>query len=398
VRFTLFSAPQFGQLRMRMASVRDAPALRGRGAVRLYSVSGRRRTAISAPGGSPERARAGRLTVPATPIEPIEFAEDHVVILDQTRLPEEEHHFRCGSVEEVAEAIRTLCVRGAPLIGIAAAYGIALAARGDPTSRGRRIAEAADLLRATRPTGRNLFWAIDRMVAAAERGSGAADLAHEARSIHEEDARTCRLIGEHGSQLIPAGAKILTICNAGALATGGDGTALAVIRAARAAGNPVEVLACETRPLLQGARLTMWELLRDDIPATLITDGMAATCMARGMVNVIIAGADRIARNGDTANKIGTYSLAVLARHHGLPFYIAAPMSTVDLSLPDGSHIPIEERGPEEVRAFSGRPTAPPDAPVFNPAFDVTLAGLIAAIITERGALRAPYGESLASR
>ena len=331
----------------------------------------------------------------APQIQPISWAEDQVVILDQTRLPQEECYLHCQRVEQIAEAICTLRVRGAPLIGIAAAYGIALAARGESSLLRERVAGAADLLRSTRPTARNLFWAIDRMVACAEAGADAEQLANEALAIHEEDARTCRLIGEHGSRLIPQGATVLTICNTGALATGGMGTALAVIRGARAAGNPVKVLACETRPLLQGARLTMWELMRDAIPATLIADGMAGACMARGTVDLVIAGADRIARNGDTANKIGTYSLAVLARHHRLPFYVAAPMSTVDRSLADGSQIPIEERGPEEVRTFAGRPTAPEAAPVLNPAFDLTPANLITAIITERGVLRKPYAAGL---
>jgi methylthioribose-1-phosphate isomerase len=329
-------------------------------------------------------------------VEPIRWAEDHCVILDQTRLPREESYLHCDDVDGIAEAICTLRVRGAPLIGIAAAYAIALAARGDAARLKQRVAQAADALRATRPTARNLFWAIDRMLQRVDAGAGAAELASEARAIHQEDARTCRLIGEHGSRVLPEGATVLTICNTGALATGGDGTALAVIRAGRAAGNAVEALVCETRPLLQGARLTMWELMRDDIPATLITDGMAASCMARGMVDLVVTGADRIARNGDTANKIGTYSLAVLARHHGIPFYVAAPTSTVDLSLADGSQIPIEERGPEEVRAIAGHSTAPENAPVLNPAFDVTPGELIAGIITERGVLRAPYEESLA--
>jgi methylthioribose-1-phosphate isomerase len=330
------------------------------------------------------------------PIRPVRWADDHVVILDQTRLPAEESWLRCGRVSEVAEAICALRVRGAPLIGIAAAYGIALAAQGEQQGLRHRVTCAADVLRATRPTARNLFWAIDRMLSRVEAGATAADLVAEALAIHEDDARTCRLIGEHGPGVVPAGAVILTICNTGALATGGDGTALAIVRAARAAGNQVSVVACETRPLLQGARLTMWELMRDAIPATLITDSMAGTCMERGMVDLVITGADRIARNGDTANKIGTYSLAVLAQHHGLPFYVAAPMSTVDLSLPDGSQIPIEERGPDEVRSFAEHPTAPPGAPVFNPAFDLTPAPLITAIVTERGVLRPPYQEALA--
>jgi len=331
-------------------------------------------------------------------VQPIGWKDGRVVILDQTRLPQEEHYLTYDRVDQIADAIRTLQVRGAPLIGLAAAYAIALAARGEGEDLTARVAHAADLLRATRPTARNLFWAIDRMVSRAEQGASASDLLDEARAIHREDAETCRRIGEHGSALVPEGATVLTICNAGALATGGDGTALGVIRAARAAGNPVEVLACETRPLLQGARLTLWELMRDEIPATLITDSMAGACMQRGMIDIVITGADRIARNGDTANKIGTYGLAVLAHHHGIPFYVAAPMSTVDLSLASGSQIPIEERRPEEVLGFAGIPTAPKGAHALNPAFDVTPAQLITGIITERGVLRAPYDRAFPDR
>jgi methylthioribose-1-phosphate isomerase len=326
-------------------------------------------------------------------VEPISWDDGTVVILDQTRLPQEEVYLRATTVPEVADAICRLAVRGAPLIGIAAAYGLALAARGDEAGLRERVRAAAAELRATRPTARNLFWAIDRMVARSEAGASAEELLLEARRIHEEDAETCRLIGEHGAPLLPHAASVMTVCNAGLLATGGQGTSLGVIRAARAAGNPVTVLACETRPLLQGARLTMWELTRDGIAATLITDSMAATMMRQGKVDAVLAGADRIARNGDTANKIGTYSLAVLAHHHGVPFYVAAPMSTVDLSLRDGSEIPIEERRAEEVACFAGVPTAPAGAAVLNPAFDVTPADLITAIITERGVHRAPYEE-----
>ncbi len=350
--------------------------------------------------------------MPVGKIDPIRWDEDAVVILDQTRLPQEEVYLRCRQVGQVAQAIRTLQVRGAPLIGIAAAYGLALAARGEAQGMQERIAEAAALLRATRPTARNLFWAIDRMLSRAAAGVTADELAQEALAIHREDTETCRLIAEHGRALIPHGAGVLTICNTGALATGGEGTALAVIKAAHVArpkgppsrshcdlgtaGNPVKVLACETRPLLQGARLTMWELMRAGVPTTLITDGMAGACMARGMVDVVIVGADRIARNGDTANKIGTYGLAVLARHHQIPFYVAAPTSTLDPSLADGSQIPIEERSAEEVLGFGGTPVAPAGAEVFNPAFDITPAELIAGIVTERGVARAPYGETLA--
>ena len=324
-------------------------------------------------------------------IQPIAWEQGRVVILDQTRLPREEVYLPCTRVEEVADAIRCLAVRGAPLIGIAAAYGVALAAQGEASGARTRALDAAELLRGTRPTARNLFWALDRMKARIEAGADAAELRAEARRIHDEDAEMCSRIGAYGAAMLPPGVTVMTVCNAGALATGGEGTALGVIRAAHAAGNPIRVIACETRPLLQGARLTMWELMRAGIPATVITDSMAASVMRQGLVGAVIAGADRITRNGDTANKIGTYSLAVLARYHGLPFYIAAPMSTVDLSLPDGSHIPIEERAATEVRGFGSVETTPPDAPVMNPAFDVTPAELITALITERGVVRPPY-------
>lgn len=328
-------------------------------------------------------------------IQPLCWEGDAVIILDQTRLPHEEVYLRCIQVAQVVEAIRSLRVRGAPLIGIAAAYGLALAAQGDATGLRERVGEAAVVLAATRPTARNLFWALERMLTCAEQGASPEELACEARAIHEEDARACTAIGEHGAPLIPRGGTVLTICNAGALATGGEGTSLAVIRRAWRDGDPLRVIACETRPLLQGARLTMWELMRDGIPATLITDSMAATCMQRGLVEVVITGADRIARNGDSANKIGTYSLAVLAQYHEIPFYIAAPMSTVDLSLATGAEIPIEERDGEEIRGFGDAVVTLPGVPVFNPAFDVTPAELIAGIITENGIARPPYEETL---
>ena len=324
-------------------------------------------------------------------IQPIYWHDGQVVILDQTLLPREETYLRCARVAEVADAICRLAVRGAPLLGIAAAYGIALAAVGEEGELHDRVVAAARLLRGTRPTARNLFWAIDRMVARAEAGASADDLLAEARTIHAEDAEMCARISEHGATLLPYGATVMTICNAGALATGGEGTALGVIRAAHAAGNPVKVIALETRPLLQGARLTMWELMRDEIPATMITDSMAGTTLRRGLVDAVIVGADRIALNGDTANKVGTYSLAVLAKHHDVPFHVAAPMSTVDLTIPDGSHIPLEERGAEEVRCFYGTATTPEAAAVMNPAFDVTPHHLITALITERGVMRPPY-------
>lgn len=332
--------------------------------------------------------------MPPSAIEPISWQQDAVVLLDQTRLPHEECCLRCERVEEIAEAIRALRVRGAPLIGIAAAYGIALAARAGTSDVRGRVVRAAQVLRATRPTARNLFWAIERMMARAEAGATADELLEEARAIHREDAESCRLIGEHGRAAIPAGAGVLTICNTGALATGGEGTALAAIKAAHAAGDLIRVFACETRPLLQGARLTMWELQRAGIPVTLICDSMAATVMQRGLVQVVVTGADRIARNGDAANKIGTLMLAVLARHFGLPFYIAAPMSTVDCSLATGADIPIEERDPAEVTHFAGVRVAPHGAAALNPAFDITPAALIAGVITERGIARPPYEEA----
>jgi methylthioribose-1-phosphate isomerase len=328
-------------------------------------------------------------------IRPVSWQDGGLSILDQTRLPGEEAYLLCSQVEQVADAIRSLQIRGAPLIGIAAAYGIALAAHGDQDQLDERVARAAALLRSTRPTARNLFWALDRMVARARQGAGARELLAEAEAIHREDADACRLIGEHGATLLPQGAGVLTICNTGSLATGGIGTALGVIRTARSRGNPIAVLACETRPLLQGARLTMWELTRDRIPATLITDGMAGALMQQGAIDLVIAGADRIACNGDAANKIGTYSLAVLARHHGIPFYVAAPLSTVDTSLASGKDIPIEERGPEEVRGFGGVLTTPEGTSVRNPAFDVTPGDLIDGIVTERGVMRPPYHRAL---
>jgi methylthioribose-1-phosphate isomerase len=331
----------------------------------------------------------------ATRIQPIRWDDGSVILLDQTRLPQEETYLKCDRVDQIAEAICSLRVRGAPLIGIAAAYGLAFAAQSSDGSVAARVGEAAETLRATRPTARNLFWAIDRMVARADAGATAEELLQEAEAIHAEDAATCRAIGDHGAALIPQGATVLTICNAGSLATGGIGTSLGIIRRAFTGRNPLKVMALETRPLLQGARLTMWELEKDGIPATLITDGMAAIAMRKGLVDLVITGADRISRDGDTANKIGTYSLAVLANHHGLPFYVAAPMSTVDLSLAAGTGIPIEERSPEEVRGFAGTSSAPAEAQVWNPAFDVTPAELITAIVTENGVLRPPYERAL---
>ena len=341
----------------------------------------------------------------------------HVRLLDQRRLPLEAVELRCTTTEELAEAIRTLAVRGAPAIGVAAAYGVAQAALWaaglrpggslEPAvgaeARDAAVQAVAKVLAATRPTAVNLFWAIERMLRRSNELAGESDaawahaLVAEACAIHNEDAAMCRAIGLHGAALVPRGARVLTHCNAGALATGGYGTALGVIRAAHEAGKGVSVLADETRPLLQGARLTTWELMQDGIPVTLQSDGMAAFAMARGRVDLCVVGADRIAANGDVANKIGTYAVALAAARHEIPFYVAAPSSTFDLSLDSGAKIPIEQRDPEELRRFAGQASAPVGVPVWNPAFDVTPAELVTAIITERGVARAPYKESLAT-
>ena len=327
-----------------------------------------------------------------------------VRLIDQTRLPGELVLLDCTTIEQLAEAIEVLRVRGAPAIGVSAAYGMALAARlSAAADRPALLADlqlAHDRLARTRPTAANLFWALDRMMATARAASLDTDLpAHllaEAEAIATEDIAMCAAMGRHGAELIPAGSRILTHCNAGALATVRHGTALAVIRAAHAQGKVAMVYADETRPLLQGARLTAWELAEDGIPVTLLTDNMAAHAMRQGMIDCVVVGADRIAANGDVANKIGTYGVAVLARHHGLPFYVAAPVSTFDFGLTDGTGIPIEQRGADEVRSLGGVRTAP-EVPVFNPAFDVTPAELVSAIITNAGVLRPPYGASVAS-
>jgi methylthioribose-1-phosphate isomerase len=315
-------------------------------------------------------------------------------LIDQTRLPTECVLIDCSTVSQVWEAIRSLRVRGAPAIGVAAAYGCVLGARRDRAGGAEAMAAlraAADQLRTSRPTAVNLFWALDRMRAAAERSAAptsddlARELLEEARAIEEEDRRTCRAIGRHGATLLRDGQGVLTHCNAGGLATSDYGTALAVFFAAHERGLALRVYADETRPLLQGARLTAWELARRGIPVTLICDSMAAQVMREGRVRAVVVGADRIAANGDTANKIGTYGVALLARAHGIPFYVAAPSSTFDRSLADGAGIPIESRDPREVTHGFGRATAPEGIEVYNPAFDVTPAGLIDAIITERG-------------
>jgi methylthioribose-1-phosphate isomerase len=327
------------------------------------------------------------------PLRPVLYdaARDVVRLLDQRRLPAEEVWLELASAREVERAIQDLTVRGAPAIGVAAAYALAVDARrgaGVPALR-----EAAERLVRARPTAVNLAWAVRRMSRSI--GLGAEVLLAEAHAIRDEDEAACRRIGALGAPLIPQRARILTHCNAGALATAGYGTALGVVRAAVESGNPVSVFADETRPFLQGARLTAWELQRDGIPVTLLTDAMAGWLMARGEIACVVVGADRIAANGDVANKIGTYALAVLAAHHHLPFYVAAPWSTVDLETPDGAAIPIEERAGDEVVTLGGQRIAPAGVPARYPAFDVTPEALVGAIVTERGVVRRPYAEGL---
>jgi methylthioribose-1-phosphate isomerase len=330
-----------------------------------------------------------------------------VALLDQRRLPLEERYDELTDVESVAQAIERLAVRGAPAIGIAAAYGLVLAAGSAegqaPADFAKAVAAASGRLGRTRPTAVNLSWALARMGRVArdvETHGGPSRLtrlAAEARAIHAEDVAACRTIGAAGAEHVPDGATVLTHCNAGALATGGYGTALGVVRAAREAGKRVRVIACETRPVLQGARLTAWELARDGFDVTLVTDSMVAQLMRRGEVTLAVVGADRIARSGDVANKIGTYGVACLAHAHGVPFYVAAPFSTVDLACPDGDSIPIERRSEAEVLTFAGIAVAPEGVRADNPAFDVTPARLITAIVTERGVV-APQGEGALAR
>ena len=326
-----------------------------------------------------------------------------VRIVDQRALPEAYVMRDLESAEAVAEAIRTMQVRGAPLIGIAAAMVLVAGLRPHRSAAREvfhaRLAELSRLLGATRPTAVNLRWALDRMARAAAdtlpAGGAAAlwDRLHaEASAIWEEDRAMCRKIGEHGLPLVPDGVKVLTHCNAGALATGGIGTALAPVYLAHDAGRKVHVYVGETRPVLQGARLTAWELTHAGIPCTIIADAAAGSLMRQAQVDLVLVGADRIAANGDFANKIGTYSLAVLARHHGVPFYCAAPSSTIDPDLADGDLIPIEQRGPEEVRVIAGRPVAPAAADVLNPAFDVTPARYVTGFLTDRGLVKPPFG------
>lgn len=323
-------------------------------------------------------------------------------LLDQRRLPAEEVWLELSRAPEIALAIRDMAVRGAPAIGVAAAYGAAFSMRsGATTEPSERFATARRLLAATRPTAVNLFAALDRMerrfaaVAAEPPETIEAALVAEADAVASEDIAACRRIGRYGAALLSGERAVLTHCNAGALATAGYGTALGVIRAAVEAGRPIRVLADETRPFLQGARLTAWELSRDGIPVEIITDSMAGHFLSRGAVEAVVVGADRIASNGDVANKIGTYALAVLARENGVPFYVAAPMTTVDFACPDGAAIPIEERPGSEVLTFAGQAIAPAGVSARYAAFDVTPARYVTAIVTDRGVCRPPYGESL---
>jgi len=334
-------------------------------------------------------------------IRTVEWRQGTVVMIDQRLLPTREVYRVYRDAGAVARAIKTMVVRGAPAIGVAAAFGIALGmvrSRGDLERTFKRLCA---MFAATRPTAVNLFWAIERMQRAfgQVRHQGPAEirraLVDEALAMHREDIAANRRLGKHGAALVPRAATVLTHCNAGALATAGYGTALGVVRAAQEAGKQISVIATETRPFLQGARLTAWELKKEHIPATLITDSMVGHFMRAGKVSCVVVGADRVAANGDVANKIGTYTVAVLAQKHGVPFFVAAPTSTVDLACPDGTHIPIEQRNPREVTHVGARQIAPAGIGVANPAFDVTPHELVSAIITERGVARAPYGRSL---
>jgi len=337
----------------------------------------------------------------------IEWRDDSVIMIDQTRLPLEEVYQRYTDFNAVAGAIKNMVVRGAPAIGVAAAMGIALGAReiiaDTQESFFRQLENVCNVMSRTRPTAVNLFWAIERMKQKALTLQGQplevirAGLKEEAIRIETEDLAICKSIGRNGAGLIPHGATVLTHCNAGGLATAGYGTALGVIRAAQETGKKIQVFADETRPWLQGARLTTWELMKDNIPVTLISDNMAGFFMSKGEITCCVVGADRIAANGDTANKIGTFSVAVLAKEHGIPFYVAAPISTLDLSLTDGAQIPIEERPFTEVTHIRGLPIAPEGVKVRNPSFDVTPARYITAIITEKGVARDNYTKELAA-
>jgi methylthioribose-1-phosphate isomerase len=337
----------------------------------------------------------------------IDWQGDVIVMVDQRKLPSQEVYVRCRTSQEVARAIRTMVIRGAPAIGVAAAMGIALGMQRSTAKGTRQFAvefqKSCEMMAATRPTAVNLFWAIDRMKRVFAEGAQAGEspeelaarLEREARRIHDEDVASCRAMGGFGAEVVPDGARVLTHCNAGALATAGYGSALGVIRAAVERGKKIAVFADETRPFLQGARLTAWELVREGIHTTVITESMAGPLMRAGEIDMVVVGADRIAANGDTANKIGTYTVAVLAREHNVPFYVAAPLSTIDLSTPDGDHIPIEERDQREITHIGSSRLTPEGANIRNPAFDVTPHRYIAGIITEKGIFRPPYATAL---
>jgi methylthioribose-1-phosphate isomerase len=338
-------------------------------------------------------------------IQTLAWTDRGVRFIDQTKLPTEETYVTCTTHEQVADVIRTMVVRGAPAIGVAAAMGIALGvnnSKAETTADLKRdLDQICEVIGKTRPTAVNLFWAIRRMQEKFERvrirpiAQIKQDLTEEAQRMHAEDIAANQAMGRHGATLMPDEGGVLTHCNAGALATAGYGTALGVIRAAVEQGKKIHVYADETRPFLQGSRLTAWELMKDGIPTTVICDNMAGAMMRRGKIGAIVVGADRIAANGDVANKIGTYTVAVLAKEHGIPFYVAAPISTVDLACPTGNEIPIEERNIREVTHIAGKQMVPDGVNVENPAFDVTPAQYVAAIITERGIARAPYDNSL---
>src|SRR5713101_880101 len=338
-------------------------------------------------------------------IKTLEWTEAGVRFIDQTKLPTEEVYVTCSNYEQVADAIRTMVVRGAPAIGVAAAMGVALGVQNssarDHAALRQELDEISKVIAATRPTAVNLFWAIERMRRKFDALQNLSipeikrALVEEAQRMYVEDIAANQAMGRHGATLMPASGGVLTHCNAGALATCGYGTALGVIRAAVEAGKKIHVFADETRPFLQGSRLTAWELNKDGIPTTVISDNMAGAMMLQGKIGAVVVGADRIAANGDVANKIGTYTVAVLAKEHGIPFYVAAPWSTVDMATPDGSGIPIEQRAASEVTHFAGKRLTPEGVGVENPAFDVTPNSYIAAIITERGLARAPYQNSL---
>jgi methylthioribose-1-phosphate isomerase len=338
-------------------------------------------------------------------IQTLEWTEQGVRFIDQTKLPTEETYVTCKTHEQVADVIRTMVVRGAPAIGVAAAMGIALGVKNSTAETvgdlKRELDQICDNMGKTRPTAVNLFWAIRRMQEKFERArirpiaQIKQDLVEESQRMHAEDIAANQAMGRHGATLMPSEGGVLTHCNAGALATAGYGTALGVIRAAVEQGKKIHVFADETRPFLQGSRLTAWELMKDCIPTTVISDNMAGAMMKQGKINAIVVGADRIAANGDVANKIGTYTVAILAKEHGIPFYVAAPLSTIDFACPDGSKIPIEQRNVKEVTHIAGKQMTPDGVSIENPAFDVTPAKYVTAIVTERGIARAPYEESL---